>query len=76
MIGVEIVKDKKSKKPGVDEAKEIMIRCWRRGIAIITCGVSTLRMVPPLNITRELVDTGLGIIEDVIREVDKEKSLF
>ena len=71
MIGAEIVKDRKSKKPGVDEAKEIMMRCWKRGIAIITCGVSTLRVVPPLNITRELVDTSLEIIEDVIREVER-----
>jgi len=71
MIGAEIVKDKKSKKPGVDEAKEIMMRCWKRGIAIITCGVSTLRIAPPLNITRELVDASLEIIEDVIRDVEK-----
>jgi len=73
MIGVEIVEDKKGKRPGGDEAKEIMMRCWRRGIAIITCGVSTLRIAPPLNITRELVDTGLEIIEDAIKEVEKEK---
>ncbi len=73
MIGAEIVKDKKSRKPGVDESKEIMLRCWKRGIAIITCGLSTLRVTPPLNITRELVDTSLEIIEDVIKEVEKEK---
>jgi len=71
MIGAEIVKDKKSRKPGVDEAKEIMMRCWKRGISIITCGVSTLRIAPPLNITRELVDASLEIIEDVIRDVEK-----
>jgi 4-aminobutyrate aminotransferase-like enzyme len=32
-----------------------------------------LRIMPPLNITRELVDTGLEIIEDVVKEVEKEK---
>jgi len=51
-----------------------MIRCWRRGVAIITCGVSTLRLVPPLTINRELVDTSLEIIGDVIKEVEKESS--
>ncbi len=73
MIGVEFVEDKETKKPGVDQAREVMLRCWRRGVATVTCGVSTLRLVPPLTITRELVDTSLEIIEDVIKEVEKEK---
>ena len=75
MIGIEFVEDKDSKKPGVDQAREVMIRCWRRGVAIVTCGVSTLRLVPPLTITRELVDASLEIIGDVCKEVDEESSL-
>ena len=73
MIGVEFVEDKETKKPGLDQAREVMLRCWRRGVATVTCGVSTLRLVPPLTITRELVDASLEIIEDVIKEVEKEK---
>ncbi len=73
MIGAEFVEDKETKKPGVEQAKEVMLRCWRRGVATITCGFSTLRLVPPLTITRELVDASLEIIEDVIKEVEKEK---
>jgi len=72
MIGAEIVEDKESKKPGIDKAKEIMLRCWRRGIALVTGGVSTLRIAPPLNITEELVDKALDIIEDVTKEVNEE----
>lgn len=72
MIGVEIVEDKETRKPRADEAKEIMLRCWKRGVAMVTCGISTLRIVPPLTITRELVDAGLEIVEDVIKEVEKE----
>jgi len=73
MIGVEIVEDKETKKLGAEKAGEIMLRCWKRGVAIITCGASSLRIVPPLTITKELVDAGLEIIEDVIKEVEKEK---
>jgi 4-aminobutyrate aminotransferase len=74
MIGVEFVEDKKTKKAGLDQAREVMVRCWRSGLAIVTCGVSTLRLVPPLTITRELVDVSLEIIGDVIKEVDEESS--
>ena len=73
MIGIEIVEDRETKNPGADKAREVMLRCWKRGVAIISCGASTLRIVPPLTITRELVDAGLEIIEDVIKEVEKEK---
>lgn len=72
MIGAEIVEDKETKKPAADKTKEIMMRCWKRGIAIITCGTSTIRIAPPLTITRELVDAGMEIIEDVTKEVEKE----
>ncbi len=73
MIGAEIVEDKDTKKPAKEKASKIMLRCWKRGIAIITCGVSTLRIAPPLIITRELVDAAMDIVEDVIKEVDKER---
>ncbi len=75
MIGIEFVENKDSKKAGIDQAREVMIRCWRRGVAIVTCGFSTLRLVPPLTITRELVDASLEILADVSKEVDEESSL-
>jgi 4-aminobutyrate aminotransferase len=72
MIGAEIIEDEETKKPATDETKEVMMRCWKRGIALITCGASTIRIAPPLTITRELVDSGLEIIGDVIKEVEKK----
>jgi 4-aminobutyrate aminotransferase len=73
MIGMEIVEDKEGKKPAPKKASEIMARSWKRGINVITCGASTIRVAPPLVITRELVDSALDIIEDVTREVEKER---
>jgi 4-aminobutyrate aminotransferase len=73
MIGMEIVEDKESKKPAPQKVAEIMTRSWKRGINVISCGASTIRIAPPIIITRELVDSALDIIEDVTREVEKEK---
>jgi len=72
MIGMEMVENKETKKPASQKANEIMMRSWRRGVAVITCGASTIRIVPPLNITRELVDSALDIIVDCVKEVEKE----
>jgi 4-aminobutyrate aminotransferase len=72
MIGVELVEDKDSKKPAAEKAREVIIRSWKRGVAIVTCGASTLRLSPPLTIQREMLDTALDIVEDTINEVESE----
>jgi 4-aminobutyrate aminotransferase len=73
MIGMEIVEDKESKKPAPEKVQEIMMRSWKRGINVISCGASTIRIAPPIVITRDLVDAAMDIIEDVTKEVNKEK---
>lgn len=72
MIGMEIVSSQNDAKPAPDKAVEVITCSWKRGIAVITCGVSTIRITPPLNITRELVDSALDIIGDVIKEVERK----
>jgi 4-aminobutyrate aminotransferase len=72
MIGVELVEDKESKKPAAQKAAQVITRAWKRGVAIVTCGASTIRIVPPLTIQREMLDTALDIVEDTISEVAKE----
>ncbi len=69
MIGIEIVKDKTSRKKAPDLAHEIMMRSWRSGVAIITAGVNTLRIFPPLNIEEEYLFKALEIVEEKIREI-------
>jgi 4-aminobutyrate aminotransferase len=73
MIGAEIVEDKKTKAPAPKKAEEVMMRSWKRGVVVITCGKSTIRVAPPLLITKDLVDSALDIVTDTIKEVEKEK---
>jgi len=73
MIGAEIVENKKTKAPAPKKAEEIMMRAWKRGVAVITCGKSTIRFAPPLVITKDLADSALDIILDTMKEVEKEK---
>jgi 4-aminobutyrate aminotransferase len=72
MIGVELVEDKETRKPAAKKASDVMVRSWKRGVAVVTCGVSTLRIVPPLTIQTDLLDSALAILEDTITEVAKE----
>jgi 4-aminobutyrate aminotransferase len=69
-IGVEIVKDKKSKGRGVREAQAIVSACFKDGLILILAGTNTLRVVPPLNIVREELEEGLDVMERAIAKVN------
>jgi len=73
MIGVELVRNKDTKEPAVKELSYVINECFKRGILVISAGISALRIAPPLVITKELVDKGLEIIENVLREVCRKK---
>jgi len=70
-IGVEIVKDKKTKERGEEEAHGIIDECFHNGLLVISAGRNTLRVIPPLNITREELDEGLEILEEAVAKVDR-----
>lgn len=72
MIGIELVEDKDRKKPAAQKAVQVITRAWKRGVAIVTCGASTIRIVPPLTIKSDMLDVALDIVEDTINEVAKE----
>jgi 4-aminobutyrate aminotransferase-like enzyme len=45
---------------------------FKRGVAVASYGVSTLKIVPPLTIQTDLFGAALDIVKDVINEVAKE----
>jgi len=72
MIGAELVKDRETKEPAADELIDVMNKCFKRGLAIITAGKSTMRFAPPLIISKELIDAGLDVFEGALKEVSAQ----
>jgi 4-aminobutyrate aminotransferase len=70
MVGVELVKNKENKLPAKKETEDVMMRCFKKGAAIVNCGVSTIRWMPPLVITKELLDSALEIFEECLSKVE------
>ncbi|MGH9468395.1 MAG: acetyl ornithine aminotransferase family protein [Terriglobales bacterium] len=70
MIGVEIVSDKAKRTPDAAQRDRIVNAAFQRGLLILGCGANSVRLMPPLIITREQADIGLGILEEVIRTTD------
>ncbi len=69
MVGVELVKDARTKAVAHDEAEQVMAECFRRGLIVLTCGASSIRFSPPLVITEREADTAVSIFADALRSI-------
>jgi 4-aminobutyrate aminotransferase len=72
MIGVEFVSDKTSKEPARMLRDALVHKAFERGLLLLGCGQSVVRIAPPLNIERPLVHEGLEIFEEALIEAEKE----
>jgi len=71
MIGVEIVKDQKTKEYGTAERDRIVEQCFERGVLFLGCGPSTVRIAPPLVVTKDEADVAMDALEESIAVVSK-----
>jgi 4-aminobutyrate aminotransferase len=69
MIGVEIVKDRPSRAPARELREAILEEAFRRGLLLLGCGKSTIRLAPPLVIDREDAEIAAVILDESIRAV-------
>jgi 4-aminobutyrate aminotransferase len=68
MIGVELVRDKVTKEKATTERDDIIELAFRRGLLLLGAGDNTLRLSPPLTITRDQADFAMDVLEECIAE--------
>ena len=71
LLGIELVKDKKTKEPFDEAGNLVYQKAFRKGLAWIPAG-HILRMSPPLIMDEKYAMMGLDIIEESISEVEKQ----
>src|SRR5271156_4162648 len=71
MIGVDIVKDKSTKEYAAAERDKIIERAFEHGVLFLGCGPSSVRLCPPLVVTKDESDVAMDVLEECIREVGK-----
>ncbi len=69
MIGIELVKDRTTKEPHPDALAQVEMGCFNRGLITLGCGVSTIRLSPPLVIDREQCDFAIKTIDEALSSV-------
>ena len=66
MLGIEIVKDRKTKEKAPELRDAIIYECFRRGLLILAAGPSTIRLSPPLMVDEEQAQFALETLSEVI----------
>lgn len=69
MIGIEFVKDKKTKEPAPELTKKIILECANNGLLVEGAGTynNVIRFLAPLVISNAQLNAGLNIIENSIK---------
>ena len=75
MIGVELVKDKKSKVPAVKEREGILNNLFQSGMLVLPAGESSIRLIPPLTISYENLEKGMDLFESAIAKASKRNGM-
>ncbi len=54
--------------PDIDTRDNIVAACAKRGLLVLGCGHSSIRLIPPYVVEREDCERALGIIEESVKE--------
>jgi 4-aminobutyrate aminotransferase len=72
MIGIELVKDKATREPAAELRNRVETLAFERGLMVLGCGETTLRLAPPLVVSEEEATVALNILEDALTQAEKE----
>ncbi len=75
MIAFELVKDQKTKEPDPELTSAILAHAEKRGLILLSCGVSAnvVRLLAPLTIPDAVLEEGLGMLAESVRAAAKRE---
>ena len=74
LMGVELVRDRTTREPAIDEAEATMYECLSRGLSLKTTMGNVLHLSAPLIVTREELSLAIAILDDSLTAVELEMS--
>lgn len=72
MIGVDLVTDRQTRQPNKKLRDRVEHLSFEHGLITLGCGASSIRLAPPLVVTREQLDEGLAIFEHALSLAEAE----
>lgn len=75
MIGVEFVLNRETREPAEKIQSRVVNLAFERGLLLLGCSKSVIRIAPPLSISQSEVNEGLKIFEEAVTLAEKEFGL-
>jgi 4-aminobutyrate aminotransferase len=69
MIGIELVRDPKTKERAVEERNALIQAMFRRGVLVLGAGRNAMRLAPPLVFSKTQADSVLEVFDQALVEV-------
>jgi 4-aminobutyrate aminotransferase len=66
MLAIDLVKDRDSREPAPEEQERVLLRAFEKGLIMLGCGSSAIRMATPLTVSEQEVDRALEILDEVL----------
>ncbi|MHA2062118.1 MAG: aminotransferase class III-fold pyridoxal phosphate-dependent enzyme, partial [Candidatus Sifarchaeia archaeon] len=69
MIGVEFIKDPKTKEPDINLRNKLLEQTFKQGLLLLGAGKSSIRLCPPLIIEEEHIDMSMEIVTSAWKKI-------
>jgi 4-aminobutyrate aminotransferase/(S)-3-amino-2-methylpropionate transaminase len=78
MVAMELVRNGDPHRPDADLAKALVKHAAGKGLVLLSCGLygNVIRLLPPLTASTAIVEEGLSIIVDSLRELTRDCPQF
>ena len=71
MIGIELVRDRKTKERAVEERNAFVQAMFRRGVLVLGAGKNAVRLAPPLVLSTAQAESVLRLMDQALAEVSR-----
>ena len=71
MVGVELVRDRKTKERASSERDALVKECFTRGLLVLGAGRNAIRLSPPLVLTKQQADIALRILDESLASLPR-----
>jgi 4-aminobutyrate aminotransferase len=71
MVGAEFVLDKATRQPAPALRNAVVQAAFEARLLLLGCGSNTIRFVPGLNVTRDILDESLSLFDEVLNQVEQ-----
>jgi 4-aminobutyrate aminotransferase len=72
MIGIEMVRDQRTKERAPDLRDAVVELAFERGLLVLGAGENTVRLCPPLIVTRDQADFAIDALEDCLEAIGRK----